>query len=101
MDQGARGAIPVREIEREAVRMLIQQADVIYGYDIHKGTRHLFYGEGTLRYVAQSGQAQHLAVLTFAVDFREESPELEYLYAAIEVLKGSCCYNGESRPRDG
>ena len=86
-------AVPIQIFQDPQSREIVKQADLIYAWDTHSKLPLLFYGERRLGDIAagrHDGRSQGMVVI--AIDARAD--QLEYLYAAVEVLKGSCCYRG-------
>jgi hypothetical protein len=81
-------------IQDPAVREEIKKAGVIFGVDSATGAPSIFYGKEMLKEIARGRAAEWDAqvILAFKYD-STQGDELEYLYAAVEVLKGECCYN--------
>jgi hypothetical protein len=78
-------------LQREEVRAVMKVADVIYGHDEAQGGKPvLFFGREALERIATAGREEFLSV--FRVSYDSRTTQLEYLAAAVEVLKGSCCY---------
>ena len=88
-------ARPVREIENPKVREAMKEAGIIWGCDTASDNVSLFYGRDRLEDIAQDSTSKFdtRKIIAFELDFR--TGELEDLYAAIEVLCGSCCYESE------
>lgn len=86
-------AIPVRELGDPEIRQLVSQAGIVWGFDTYTGELSLFYGKEMLEDIAigRDSEFDPQMMVVFAIDAR--TVELEYLYAAVERLKGSCCYN--------
>jgi hypothetical protein len=68
---------------------MVKNSSVVSSFDSYTGQRSLFYGKESLEAILKSGA---LSVITFKYDSRTEKPE--FLVAAVEALKGSCCYVG-------
>ena len=86
--------LSVHVLEQEKYRKLLKQADIIFASDVMDSNKQsIMYGKDKLEQIVGMSHGQRLSVLNFELDF--ETSELEYLFAAIEVLKGegSCCYN--------
>jgi len=94
----APGVIPVRFLEYPHVREQVKVADVVWGLDRRSGTRSLFFGKTTLEDIVNKGEARAVRTLTIAID--AQTDELEYLYAAVQVLKGTCCYDEQGGNSD-
>jgi hypothetical protein len=88
--------LPVKAIEQAEVRDSIKDADIILGVDNHTGEEALFYGESMLKRIVRTDQAESAKVMRFGLDF--SMSELEYLCAAVMILKGSCCYRSGDQP---
>jgi hypothetical protein len=86
-------ARPVQSLERPEVREEVCRAGIIVGRDPRTGAGSLFYGKEMLEDIAKGRQHEFgpQRAVAFLLDFR--TIELEYLIAAVQVLKGSCCYN--------
>ena len=82
--------IPLEAIADPTVRETMKAADVIFGVDVSRGTENIFWGRTALRKIVNSGKSKPLKVMRFAYDQRTDS--LEYLCAAVEVVKGAHSY---------
>jgi hypothetical protein len=78
-------------------RDLLKRADVILGHDPIHGNLAVFYGKGLLEDIAAnrgSEFCEEKLVVGVELDFSDRTVQLEFLYAAVEHLKGEgrCCY---------
>ncbi len=85
-------AVPVRTLEDPKVREWVKDAAVVLGLDTSRDELVLFYGRETLEMINRTGVADSLPVAVLSYDQRTD--ELEFLIAAVRVLKGSDCYDG-------
>ncbi len=90
MDETKKDAVPVASLKDPKVRAQAKDADIIFGFDTTSGGRSLFYGKDTLARISQGGAAEQMGVMGFLYDSKTD--QLEYLIAAVQVIKGSCCY---------
>jgi hypothetical protein len=82
---------PLAALEREIVRAALKGADLVFGHDESRDGRPvLFFGRETLEEIAADRQSRPCNVFRISYDSRTD--QLEYLAAAVEALKGSCCY---------
>jgi hypothetical protein len=82
---------PLTALQREEVRAEMRAADLILGHNEAQGGKPvLFFGREALERIAANGREELLSVFRVAYDSRTD--QLEYLAAAVEVLKGSHCY---------
>ena len=65
----------------------MKDADLIFGFDISREVDVLMYGRQALQAVIESGKRRPFRVLRIEYDQRN-GDQLEYLLAAIRVLKG-------------
>lgn len=89
-------AIPVISIADPKVRGIMKEAGFILGVDTAPGSTctSLFYGADMLHDIMKGRLAEWFPkqrVIIFSLDFRRD--ELEYLCAAVQHLRGRCCYN--------
>jgi hypothetical protein len=78
-------------LENPESREMVKQADLIFGCDeAQGGSPVLFYGWELLGKISTEGGARCLKTLAFSYDSR--TSQLEWLFAEIGVLKGSCDY---------
>ena len=86
------GNIPLRvtEFESPAARETLKSVDIVFGVDAQTGNRSLFFGDRCLKEICFTGEAKILRSISVLYDARTN--QLEYLYALVKVLKGSCCY---------
>jgi hypothetical protein len=84
----------IRVIQDPVVREEIKNAGVIFGVDSATGAPSIFYGREMLKEIAKGHAAEWgpQKILAFKYD-SNHGDELEYFYAAVEVLKGECCYD--------
>ncbi len=82
---------PLSIFQTEEGRQAAKEADVILGCDEGRGGKEvLFYRRATLERIAVSGVEGVPRVFRISYDSRTD--QLEYLVAAVNVIKGSCCY---------
>lgn len=81
----------VHELETRQARTAIADADVIVGKDIMSEREFLIYGREFLERIVQTGQKEKAKRLVIELD--QETQELEYACAAVQVLKGQCDYS--------
>jgi hypothetical protein len=86
-------AIPIGKLEDPAVRQLVVDAAIVIGRDSRDGHETAFYGRPMLKYIASSQQPAAVKVVRFVLDFGTD--ELEYLSAAVQVLKGRDDYESD------
>lgn len=87
-------AVPISHFEDPNFREEVKGADVILGWDSHRRFTSIFYGAPMLDLIA-SGAVGGQKLRSIAISFDSRTSQLEYLVAAVEVLKGSHCYVGE------
>ena len=95
-------ALPFAEVcarlqsKEPTVRELFSNAHAIFTQDPKTGQRALLYGKEILEDIAK-GRASEFTemknLLCVEIDNSEEAQQLEYMAAAVTVLKGSCCYD--------
>lgn len=84
--------IPVQALRDEATRERLRLAVLVVGIDRHSGSDMLFYGAEVVQEIVRTGIGAQVPTIHFLYDARTDS--LEYLCAAVEFIKGSCCYGG-------
>lgn len=92
LDDLIRTAPHVSALQELATLRELEHASVIFGVDVSTGERHLFFGAGTLRSIAISGEAANVAILVLKFDSR--TSELNFLCETVRRMKGSCEFNG-------
>ncbi len=85
-----KAALPLSEIETPEVRDYTKKTSLVFGLEVSTNSVIPFFGREKLEAVWQGGKCKDMAAVCFLYDERTE--ELEYLCAAVEVLKGSHCY---------
>ena len=79
----------VRDLQHDAdKRSTLKEADVILGMDPHTGGQQVFFGRDLLHLISDSGFTSGVGVVRVELD--SSTDQLEYLVAAVQVLKGSC-----------
>ncbi|WP_271499863.1 toll/interleukin-1 receptor domain-containing protein [Bradyrhizobium sp. CCBAU 11357] len=86
-------AIDVSELQSEQVRKIMAEAGAILGRDKRTGNQAIFYGLDTLRQFSQSKEDVRFPRPVVEVSYDSAGDQLEYLIAAVTILKGGCCYN--------
>ncbi|MDI3567271.1 toll/interleukin-1 receptor domain-containing protein [Bradyrhizobium sp. Arg816] len=86
-------AIDVSEIQNEAVRRIMAEAGAILGNDKRTGAQAIFYGLDTLRQFSQVNENVRFPRPVVEVSYDSAGDQLEYLVAAVTILKGGCCYD--------
>jgi len=71
-------------------RRAIDAADLVFGYDTNTGVRSMLYGREIAEQIVKTGQAKHLGVIDFSLDFT--SRDIDDLLADVVAVKGSHCY---------
>jgi hypothetical protein len=86
--------IDISEIREEGVRELLSEAGAILGEDKSTGGLAVFYGKETLDLFAKQGNEpnRRFPRPVVIVSYDNASDELEYLFAAVQLVKGGCCY---------
>jgi hypothetical protein len=88
---------PLAALQREEVREELKAADLVFGHDEAQGGKPvLFFGRELLEQIAAIGQGRPCR--TFRISYDQRTDQLEYLIAAVEVLKGSHCYQASGPP---
>ena len=82
----SKATISVHSLEIPEYREELRQADVIFGVDVNSQREFLVYGRSALKRIIRSGQEILLRVVRVELD--QETDELEYLLAALHVLRG-------------
>lgn len=94
MDYLRHQTIPITELERAEVRALVQECSIVWAFDRHLDQFSLFHGKEMLEDIARGGphatEFDPQETIVFEIDSSTE--ELEFLVAAVTVLKGSHCY---------
>jgi hypothetical protein len=90
-------ALPISALAQDPVRELVRSAGLIWGYDPKQNRMPLFYGRELLEDIAKGRASEfaHQMLLCFTIDLTTDEPES--LRAAVESLKGSCCYRAAKR----
>jgi hypothetical protein len=86
-------AVSADDLDQQAARQLVLEADVIFGTDTRSGGTSLLFGIELLEQIVSSGQAVRARIVRVLYD--GASPQGERLVATIVSLKGSCHYGGE------
>ena len=85
---------PLSSLQSPKFRDELKKAHLIFGRD--KSRAHaeiLFFGKERLEKVAR-GQLEFSQCDRIDIEYDQtDGDQLEFLVAAIEVLRGSCCYN--------
>ena len=84
-------ALDVRQIASEETREQVKAADVVVGFDLLTGGAAIFFGLDALKSIVKTQKTKRLTPIAFNYD--QSGDELEYLVAAVTVLKGRCDYN--------
>jgi hypothetical protein len=91
MNDAEKHILPLRSIERPEIREQMKRADIIIGVDTAQNDfENCFWGRAAHRKIINSKEPKALTVMRFRYD--QNTEELEYLCAAVKVLKGSCSY---------
>jgi hypothetical protein len=86
---------PLAFLEREEGRAALQQADLLFGHDEAQGGKPvLFFGRALLRRIVGENKGRPVKVFGISCDSRTD--QLEWLCAAVTVLKGHCGYEDEA-----
>jgi hypothetical protein len=83
---------PLESIESPETRAAIREADLIFGFDISREKDVLIFGRQALKAIVESGAPTPLRIVRIKYDQRT-GDSLEYLVAAVRVLKGHDDYN--------
>jgi hypothetical protein len=79
--------ILVHRIEsEESVRERLREADIVFAADVMSQQKRLMYGRPLLRQIAGEIESYDAAVVYVELD--HDTEELEFLAAALSVLKG-------------
>lgn len=89
--------LPVEDLDKEAARSLLLQADVIYGTDTEYKTTSILFGIEFLEEVVKSGQTTEALMVRVLFNSTEQ---LERVIAIVMSLKGSCHYGGKEYTQD-
>ena len=85
--------VDISEIQQEGVRNLLTDAGAILGEDKITKDLAIFYGRETLEIFAQrKKEGVSFPRPVVIVAYQNDTDDLEYLFAAVQVLKGGCCY---------
>lgn len=80
----------------EPYREILRNADVVFARDKASQREVLFYGKELVEDIARGRQSEFDAKdgVTVELNTSPDSPDIEFLFALVEVLKGkgSCCY---------
>ena len=92
-DEWVADAVAIDVVQyNEDTRATIQAADLVVGVDAARRLWAFFSGQERLREIAAGDQSAELRVVSVALD--SEMTDVEYLCAAVEVLKGKHEYEG-------
>jgi hypothetical protein len=94
-DIEARGQtrIDITEIAHAGARGLLSEAGAIIGQDKNTGSNSIFYGRETLALFAKRKEPEvKFPRPIVIVAYQNDKEDLEHLFAAVQVLKGACCY---------
>jgi hypothetical protein len=84
------------EAQEPTIRELFINAHAITTQDPKTGQKALLYGKEILQDIAK-GRASEFTemknLLCVEIDNSEEAQQLEFMIAAVTVLRGSCCYD--------
>lgn len=80
-------------------RELLKQADIIRGIDVKTKNDFLVYGRETLERIVKSGVPERVRIVYVGLD--QATEELEWLLAAVKVLKGHFDYQPSSEGENG
>jgi len=78
--------IQVHALELPEVRETLKHADVIFGVDVDSEREFVVYGKEVLQRIVASNEGKMLRVARVELD--QDTHELEYLLAAVRVLRG-------------
>ena len=78
--------IPVHALEEPEYREVLKSADIIYGVDVNSRHEFLLFGREQLQRIVDSGVTEQAAVAKVELD--HDTDELEWVIAAVTVLKG-------------
>ena len=85
-------ALPLTSLADPKIQFWLEQADVVWGFDVAKNNQpSLMFGKQRMLQCIKEKKPFVARVMSFFFDSRTNS--LEYLIAAVQVLKGSDCYN--------
>lgn len=84
-------AMPLSVLEEPAAREELKKSDLVFGYFRDTDSLEVFYGKRALEQAAASGRPFAGPTAVFSVS--NETSEIEYLCAALQVLKGSYDYH--------
>ena len=84
-------AVPLSSFENSEFGETMRAADIILGHETSSDEVHLFYGANSLSAAMKETAEHNLAVITIQYQDASGIEDLE-LQAALELLKGSCCY---------
>jgi hypothetical protein len=92
IDQLKARAVAVRKLEDSAFRERVKRTDLVVGFDGLTGDMAVFYGRDKLQDIAAGRDAEFDAQRIVVFDYKNDSEELEFICAAVEILKGECDY---------
>ncbi len=84
--------ISVHALETEEYRDRLKAAEVIMGVDVDSGHEFLVFGRDCLQRIIDRNETESIAVVRVSLD--QDTDELEWLCAAVQVLKGRDEYEG-------
>ena len=84
-------AVPFSSLESPAFEESVRTTDIMLGHETSSDELHLFYGANSLSEAIEKAAEHDLAVVTIQFQDTSGIEDLE-LQAAVENLKGSCCY---------
>ena len=83
----------VKDFEQEEFRETVKEADLILAVDRFDPDREaIVYGLDSLLEIQETGRARYLKQIKIHISFSEKTTELEYVIAAMQVLKGKDDY---------
>ena len=87
-------ALPVAAIGEEWVRNRMREAGIILGWDAETRRLIVFYGADLWGEFLRRHEREWTPPVIMAFRYRSDPAlhELEYFYAAVQSIKGSCCY---------
>ena len=89
-DFQGRVPFPVTALKDADAREVLKRADLIIGIDSYTRHTSIFFGLDRINKIKATGITEVLCSASVLYDSRTD--QLEYLYVAVEMLKGSCCY---------
>lgn len=85
--------IDITEIQQEGVRNLLAEAGAILSEDKNTKDLAIFYGKETLEIFAKrKEETVRFPRPVVIVSYQNDTDDLNYLFVAVQVLKGGCCY---------